>query len=221
MMLDRDKITFWTRIGAIALAVIFVGTFIFLGVGSNVTLLDVLGNSEGQEKAEQTTGSGEQITKAEQDLAADPENPRSIRLLAGLYIQDGRTDRAEEVLQNGRRAAPEDPIIPLQLGQIYERDAQVLTNEEERQARYAEAGDAYAAAADLQDDRPQPYLAAGVAYEQAGQQSKAIEYWNGYLELEPEGEQADAIKERISTLLQGGETTTGPEGKAKANSPGS
>lgn len=215
MMLDRDKITFWTRLGAIVLAVIFVGSFVIMGVGSNVNLnlLDLLGGSSGaQEDQQQTTSSREQITQAQQELEEDPENPKIIRRLAGLYIQNGQTDEAAEVLERGREVAPDDPVIPLYLGQAYERDAQAQTDVEERQAAYEQAGDAYAAAAELQPEKPQAYLAAGQAYEQAGDKGRAIQYWNDYLELEPEGEQADAVKERIASLLEGEQTTPGAAG---------
>ena len=215
MMLDRDKITFWTRLGAIVLAVIFAGSFVIMGVGSNVNinLLDLLGGSSGaQEEQQQTTSSQEQITQAQQELEEDPEDPKIIRRLAGLYIQNGQTDEAAEVLERGREVAPDDPVIPLYLGQAYERDAQAQTDEEERQTAYKQAGDAYAAAAELQPEKPQSYLAAGQAYEQAGDKGRAIQYWNDYLELEPDGEQADAVKERIASLLEGEETTAGAAG---------
>ncbi|MDQ3913590.1 MAG: tetratricopeptide repeat protein [Actinomycetota bacterium] len=210
MMLDRDKITFWTRLGAVALAVIFVGSFVFMGIGTNISynLFDLLGGGS-QEKQEegQKADSNEQITQAEAELAENPENPKAIRRLAGLYLENGQTDRATEVLEEGRENAPDDPLIPLYLGQTYDRKAQALTDEEERKSTYKEAGDAYAAAAELQESKPQTYLLAGQAYEQAGEKSKAIEYWNGYLNLEPEGEQADTVKERIQALLKGEDTT--------------
>ena len=226
MMLDRDKITFWTRLGAIALAVIFVGSFVFMGIGTdiNYNLFDLLNDGSGakeeKEQKEQKNDSREQMAQAEQELEEDPENPRVIKRLAGLYIQNGRTDEAAEVLERGREVAPDDPAIPLNLGQVYEREAQGLTDEGERQAAYSQAGDAYAAAAEIQgDDRPRPtaqaYLAAGQAYEQAGEQSKAIQYWNEYLKLEPEGEQADAVKERIQSLLKGEEKADAVEGAKK------
>lgn len=222
MMLDRDKMAFWIRLVAIALAVIFVGSFVFMGIGTdiNYNLFDLIGGgSEAKEEKDQKNDSQEQIAQAEQELEEDPENPRVIKRLAGLYIQNGRTDDAAEVLERGREVAPDDPAIPLNLGQVYEREAQGLTDEEERQAAYNRAGDAYAAAAEIQGDRPrataQAYLAAGQAYEQAGEQSKAIQYWNEYLKLEPEGEQADAVKERIQGLLKGEEKTDAAEGAKK------
>jgi cytochrome c-type biogenesis protein CcmH/NrfG len=215
MMLDRDKITFWTRLGAIALAVIFILSFVVMGVGSdvNLNLLDLLGGSSGaQEDQQQTTSSQEQIAQAQQELEEDPENTKIIRRLAGLYIQNGQTKEAEEVLKTGRQVDPKDPVIALYLGQAYERDAQAQTDTEERQAAYKQAGEAYAAAAELQPEKPQAYLAAGQAYEQAGDKGRAIEYWNEYLKLEPDGDQADAVKERISSLLAGEETNAGAGG---------
>jgi cytochrome c-type biogenesis protein CcmH/NrfG len=212
MMLDRDKISFWTRIAAIALSAIFIGSFIFYGIGSNVNynLLDLLGSSPEQEQQQEaTTDVGEQIATAEQDLEEDPGNPRLVRRLAGLYLQDGQSDQALEVLEQGREAAPDDPVIALYLGQAYEQNAQGIEDEEERQTAYEQAGSSYAAAADLQEDNPQSYLAAGQAYEQAGEKGRAIQYYNGYLEVEPDGEQASAVEERIQNLLSGGETTGG------------
>ena len=219
MMLNRDKISFWVRLVAIALAVIFVGSFIFMGIGTNINynLFDLLsgGSEQQQQEQAQTTGSEEQLARAEQELEENPEDPKIIRRLAGLYLENGQTDRATEVLKEGRGVVPEDPVIPVYLGQAYERKAQGLTDEDERQATYEQAGDAYATAAELQEDRPQVYLLAGQAYEQAGEKSKAIKYWNDYLELEPEGEQAEAVKERIDSLLKGEDTSDGTKGTPK------
>jgi cytochrome c-type biogenesis protein CcmH/NrfG len=213
MMLDRDKITFWTRLGAIVLAAIFVGSFVFMGIGTNISynLFELLGGGQNQ-PAGQTTGAEDQIERARADLEENPDNPRTMRRLAGLYIQAGRTDEAIEVLERGREVAPDDPYIPLLLGQAHDRKAQAQTEEAERQATYARAGDSYVSAAEVQESdqrKAQAYLLAGQAYEQAGDDGRAIQYWNDYLDLEPEADQADAVRERIQTLLEGGETTGG------------
>ena len=219
-MMNRGRVSFWTRIGALALAVIFVVSFGLVGLGSNsnISILSLFGGSQDQEQAQtkaQTSDPQEQISRAQQELDKNPENPNLIRRLAGLYLQNGQTDRAVEVLEGGREAAPDDPVIALYLGQAYQGKAQGLTDEEERAATYKQAGDAYSTAAELQENKPQPYLLAGQAYDQAGEEGKAIEYWNDYLKLEPEGEQADAVKERIASLLEGGDTTGGAKGAPK------
>lgn len=216
MMLDRDRIGFWTRVVAIGLSVIFVGSFIFFGIGSSsfsYNLFDLLGNQE--QTTEQTTGPEDQIESARSDLEKEPNNPTNIRRLAGLYIQNGQTSEAIEVLEKGRETAPRDPFIPLLLGQAHDTRAQALTDEKERQATYAKAGASYAAAAEVQEAesrKAQAYLLAGQAYDQAGDKGRTIQYWNNYLDIEPEGEQADAVRERIATLLEGEDTTGGGSG---------
>ena len=92
------------------------------------------------------------------------------------------------------------------LGQLYFQQAQSAPEDEQKKL-YSQAGDALAAATEIEPENEDTYLAAGEAYDQAGRPSEAIKYWNTYLELEPEGEQADQVKERISSLLEGGQTT--------------
>jgi cytochrome c-type biogenesis protein CcmH/NrfG len=208
MMMNRDRIGFWVRLVAILLAVFFVGSFIFVGLGTNVqyNLFDLIGGSD-QQQAEQTTDTQDQIEQAEKELEENPNDPEAIKELAALYYQDGRLEDAVRVLENGRKAAKEDAEIPILLGQVYSQQAQATPEEEQKNDLYRKAGDAYAAAAEVEPDDEEAYLLAGEAYDQAGEPAQAIEYYNGYLDLEPEGEQARAVKERISALLEGGETT--------------
>jgi cytochrome c-type biogenesis protein CcmH/NrfG len=216
MMLNRERLGFWIRLVAIALAAIFLLSFVLMGIGSDVSynLFGLLGGSSNKEQEKQESGADEQIARAQEDLEENPEDLRAIRRLAGLYLQSGQTDSALEVLQRGREVDPEDPAILLYLGQAQERRAQGLSDEEERRAAFEEAGDAYVAAAELRESNSRAYLSAGAAYEQAGEKSKAIRYWNDYLKREPEGEGADAVTERIDALLKGGQTT-GDSGDAK------
>ena len=208
MMMNRDRIGFWVRLVSILLAVFFVGSFIFVGLGTNVqyNLFDLIGGSD-QQQAEQTTDTQAQIEQAEKELEENPEDPESVKELAALYYQDGRLEDAARVLENGREAAPEDAEIPILLGQVYSQQAQAMPEEEQKNDLYRKAGDAYAAAAETEPDDEDAYLLAGQAYDQAGEPAQAIKYYNGYLDLEPEGEEAEAVKERISALLEGGEKT--------------
>lgn len=212
MMMNRDKLGLWARIGAILLAVLFILSGVLFGMTSNSSynLFDLFGGNSQDQQAAQTTGSQEQIDRTRAELRENPEDPRLIRRLAGLYLQNGQTSDAVRVLEDGRKVAPDDPSLPLVLGQAYDQQAQALTEEQERQDTYTRAGDSYVAATEIEANErrdAQAFLLAGQAYEQAGDKGRAIQYWNEYLKIEPEGEQADAVKERISTLLKGGETT--------------
>src|SRR3712207_4334504 len=211
MMMNRERIGFWVRLVAILLSVFFVGSFIFLGLGTNVSynLFDLIGGSDQQQQGGQTTDPQEQIEQAERQLEENPKDPEAIKELAALYYQNGRYDEAVRVLEEGREAAPEDAEMALLLGEVYSRQAQLAADEKERKAIYKKAGDAYAAATEIERENEDAYLLAGEAYDQAGEPARAIKYYNGYLDLEPEGEQARAVEERISTLLEGGETTDG------------
>ncbi len=210
MMMNRDRLGFWMRLVAILLAVFFVGSFVLLGLGTNVSynLFDLLGDEDQQQTADPAAGSEDQVAAAERELEENPDDPENIKTLAALYYQNGRYDDAARVLQEGREVAPKDEEIPFTLGQVYLQKA-VTAPEKEQKGIYDRAGDAFAATTAVDPENEDAYLAAGEAYDQADQPAQAIKYWNGYLELEPEGEQSEAVKERISTLLEGGEDTAG------------
>jgi tetratricopeptide (TPR) repeat protein len=210
MMMNRERIGFWVRVLSILLAVFFVGSFIFVGLGTNLNynLFDLIGGSD-QQQGGQTVGPQEQIEQAEKQLEQNPEDPEAIKDLAVLYYQNGRFDDAIRVLERGREVAPNDEEIPILLGQIYSRQAQATPGKQQK-TLYEKAGAAYAAATEIEPDNEDAYLLAGQAYDQAGDPAQAIEYYNGYLDHAPEGKQAEAVKDRISALLEGGETTGGP-----------
>ena len=209
MMMNRDRIGFWVRLVAILLAFFFVASFIIVGLGTNVSynLFDLIGGQD-QPPGGQTTDLQDRIEGAERELEENPKDPNAIKELAALYYQNGRYDDAARVLREGREVAPNDEEISFLLGQVYLQEAQATPGEEQDKL-YAQAGDAFAAAVEIEPDDEQAYLYAGESYDRAGEPAEAIKYYNGYLDLEPEGEQAQAVEERISTLLEGGETTGG------------
>ena len=210
-MMNRDRIGFWVRLVAILLACFFVASFVFVGLGTNVSynLFDLIGGRD-QQPGGQTTDPQDQIEQAERELDESPEDPDAIKELAALYYQNGRYDDAARVLQDGRDAALNDAEIPFLLGQVYLQEAQAAPGEDEEQDKlYGQAGDAFAAAAEVEPEDEDAFLFAGESYDRAGEPAEAIKYYNGYLALEPEGEPSEAVEERISTLLEGGETTGG------------
>jgi cytochrome c-type biogenesis protein CcmH/NrfG len=206
MMMNRDRLSFWVRLVSIVLAAFFLLSFIFLGLGTNISynLFELIGNQDQQQKqADQAPDPQEQITEAEKALEKDPKDPEKIKDLAALYYTAGRYDDAIQVLQRGREVAPQDEEIPALLGQIYSQQAQAEKGEKQKEL-LKKAGDAFAASAEAEPGNAEAYLLAGQAYDQAGQPADAIEYYNGYLDLEPKGENAKKVKDRISALLEGG-----------------
>ena len=208
MMMNRDRIGWWVRLLSIVLAFFFIASFIFVGLGTNVNynLFDLIGG-EDQQAGGQTTDPQDQIREAERQLQENPKDPDAIKELAALYYQTGRYDDAARVLQNRREVTPKDPEIPFLLGQVYLQEARATPGEEQDKL-YRQAGDAYAATAEMDPENEDAYLLAGESYDRAGEPAQAIKYYNGYLDLEPKGQQSEAVKERISALLEGGEETT-------------
>jgi cytochrome c-type biogenesis protein CcmH/NrfG len=211
MMMNRDRLGFWVKLVAVTLAVFFIGSSIFLGLGTNVqyNLFDLIGNQEGQQ-ASQAPDPQDEIDRAEKDLEQNPKDPEAIKDLATLYYGAGRYDDAVRVLREGREAVPKDPEIPYLLGQVYLQEAQGTPGKEQTELQ-RKAGDAFAATTEIEPDNEEAYLAAGQSYEEAGEPAEAIKYYNGYLDLEPNGEDAEEVERRISALLEGGESTGGTQ----------
>ncbi|MGB3683151.1 MAG: tetratricopeptide repeat protein [Rubrobacteraceae bacterium] len=210
--MNRERMGCWARAIAIGLAAVFLGSFVLLGIGSgvNYNLFELIGGGgDQQQQGAQTTSPDDQIQAARKELEGNPNDPDAIKTLAALYLQNNQTDEAEKVLKDGQEAASQDEEIPLLLGQVYAQQAQQAP-QGEKQAPFSKAGDAFAAAGEINPQNEEAFYFAGQAYDEAGKPAEAIKYWNTYLELEPEGEQADQVKERISSLLEGGGGTTGP-----------
>lgn len=212
MMMNRERISFWVRLVAILLAVFFVGSFIFVGLGTNVSynLFDLIGDS-GKQQKQPKDNQQELIDLAQKEYKQNPKDPETITNLAAVYYQNGRLDDAARVLEKGREGAPKDVKIPLFLGQIRSQQAQATPEEKEKKDLYDKSGDAYAAATEIEPKNENAHLLAGEAYDKAGEPAQAIKYWNGYLELEPKGENATAVKSRISAMLEGKETKDGAQ----------
>ena len=102
MMMNRDRLSFWVRLVAIVLSAFFLISFIFLGIGTNISynLFELIGNQDQQQQqADQAPDPQDQIAAAEEDLEKDPKDPEKIKNLASLYYTAGRYDDALQVLQ--------------------------------------------------------------------------------------------------------------------------
>lgn len=209
MMMNRERLGFWIKLVAVVLALFFVLSSVLLGLGTNVqyNLLELLGNNDQPQQANQTPQPQDQIATAEKRLEENPKDPDNIKELAALYYQEARYDEAAQVLEKGKKAAPKDAEIPAFLGQVYSQQAQATPGKEQKKLQ-KKAGDSFAAATEVDPKDEQAYLLAGQAYEQADEPAEAIKYYNGYLDREPRGQDSEQVKERISALLEG-ETTTG------------
>ena len=209
MMMNRKRLGRVMAVVAVLLAVFFLLSSIILGLGmtTSYNLLDLFGNRS-QPQQSQGPSPQDAIEEAEKDLENSPKDPDAITDLAALYYQNGQYEDAAKVLQDGRKEAPKNAEIPALLGAVYQQQAAGVEPKEQKEL-YAKAGDSFAAAAESNPQDEDLYAQAGQSYDQAGETAEAIQYYNGYLDREPKGQDSEAIKERISALLAGGEETTG------------
>lgn len=210
MMMDRNRLSFWTRLVAIVLAAGFLFSSVLYGFTAtgSYNLLEVFGGDQ-QSQQQQPQNLAPQIDEAKQNLQETPKDPEAIKDLGTLYLSDGQTSEGISVLEDGMEAAPDDAEIPMLLGQARLQQAQAQP-EGERKDAFRQSGEAFAAATERAPEDADAFLNAGSAYEQAEESGEAIQYYNGYLDLEPDTEQAGQVKDRIQTLLdEGGSGASG------------
>ena len=207
MMMNRKRLGRVMAVFAVILAAFFLLSSILIGLGMSgggYNLLELIGGQNQTPQADQGPTTQDAIDEAKEDLRQNPKDPDAITDLAGLYAQNGQYDEAVEVLQDGREKVPNNAEIPALLGAVYSQQAAGVEPKEQEEL-YAKAGDSFATAAEKEGEDEDLYLQAGQSYDQAGQPAEAIKYYNGYLDLEPEGQDSEAVKDRIAALLEGGE----------------
>ena len=205
MMMNRKRLGRVMAVVAVILAAFFLLSSILIGLGMSgggYNLLELIGGQNQTPQADQGPTTQDAIDGAKEDLRQNPKDPDAITDLAGLYAQNGQYDEAVKVLQDGREKAPNNADIPALLGAVYSQQAAGVEPKEQEEL-YARAGDSFATAAEKEGQDEDLYLQAGQSYDQAGEPAEAIKYYNGYLDLEPEGQESEAVKDRIAALLEG------------------
>src|SRR5205085_9621790 len=121
----EDQLTFTrlrrhTRWVYIALAIVFAGSFIFLGVGSGSTGIgDLLrGNFNLFGNGGSTTSSG--VKSALKRTHAHPTNPPAWSALATAYQTDGKLDQANAARETYLALRPKDADMLQQVAGYYE-----------------------------------------------------------------------------------------------------
>ncbi len=113
------------------LAVVFAGSFVFLGVGSgNAGLSDVFSNVFGG-------GSAPSIEKLQEKVAERPRDKAALTDLAQALERDGRTDEAIAAYQAYLTARPKDEEVLSALALVYQSQAAAAYNELQIAARAA------------------------------------------------------------------------------------
>jgi cytochrome c-type biogenesis protein CcmH/NrfG len=201
LLLDRKRIKKWTKWIAIFLAVVFGASFLFLGVGYGGSGLNI---SEAFSCAgDQTTNTSlsvdEKIAAFELRVQQNPNDVEALLGLATIYQENGQLTLAIPYLEKVIVADPNQKDVYMRLANLY-MNKDVLD--------YQGATTVLIKLTSLDPENPDVYLKLGISQRELGQTEAAILAWQKYLQLAPDGDMADVVKEQIATLSKKPTTTT-------------
>lgn len=202
MLLDRKRINRYTRWAAIILAVVFLLSFVLLGVGSS-SAGNVFSGCDGTNQPANLNSVEDREAYYLEQLEADPQDGASMLALANLYADDGvgRYEDAVDWFNKYLELNPDSVDVRIRIATIYS----------------GKLGDPDRAIAILKEattiapDNANAFLQLGLAQRDAGQNQVAIMSLNHFLELDPTNSSADAVRQeiaRLSTLPPVTETET-------------
>ncbi|MCL4310341.1 MAG: tetratricopeptide repeat protein [Actinomycetota bacterium] len=208
MLLDRKKINRISRWFAIALATIFALSGILLGVGSKVGGNIFAGCAQSTPSADSQSSVGDRESYFLTQLKQNPKDTDAMLQLANLYAGSNvkRYQDAITWFNKYLQIVPNSAEVRLRMGSIYMTDlndpasaVKVLTD-----ATKIDPGNADA------------YVQLGLAAKAALQNQVAIQAWNKYLQLQPNGSYAADIKNQINQLEHPASSNTGTTGTSTA-----
>lgn len=216
MLLDRRRIRKWAKWIALVLAIVFGLSFLFMGVGYGGAGFDIsdIFTSGGCASSTQTT---ERPDTAEERLEAlvtayeaDPKNTATMLSIATAYedlYREGKGQGTEYLNYASaflRNAIDVDPSLK----EVYVRVADIYINGIASTPAYEAAVEVLNKATTVDPDNPEVYLKLGIAQQKLNNTEAAVLAWQKYLQLQPEGQTADIVRQQIEKLTAT-TTTTG------------
>jgi cytochrome c-type biogenesis protein CcmH/NrfG len=199
LLLDRRRIRRWAKWVALFLAVVFVLSFLLLGVGygggGGLNIFDLFKKKD----TTATTLTQDARIKALVDLLA--QNPKDVTIMqqiATAYLDNRDAANAAKYLEQVIAVDPSQKDVYLRLAGLY---MNTLSN-------YQAAVIVLNKAQALDPENPDIYLQLGLAQRSLGNTAAALMAWQKYLTLAPNGDQADVIRAAVATLSAQATTTT-------------
>jgi len=210
LLLDRRRIRKWAKWVALGLAIVFALSFLFLGVGYGGAGFDLSAlfrrGSNTETTAPQTDE--EKLDAYLQTLQANPNDTTTMLAIATLYedmYQAGKGDGTEYLKTAAAFLENEIDVDPT-LKDVYIRLANMYLSKDLNANEAAVTVLNKAASAD--PTNPEVFLKLGIAQQNAGNKAAAVLAWQKYLELAPNGEMADVVREQLEKLTATTTTTT-------------
>lgn len=199
-MLDRKRVKKWTKWIALFVALSFGAGFLFLGVGyggAGFNLSDLF--TGGDEPTNTTLSPDEKIAAFQQRVQQNPKDVEALLGLATIYQENGQLTLAIPYLEQVIVIDPAQKDVYMRLANLYMNN-DVLD--------YQGATTVLIKLTSVDPENPDVYLKLGIAQRELGQIEAAILAWQKYLQLAPNGDMADVVREQIATLSKKPTTTT-------------
>ena len=208
MLLDRKKINRLARWFAIILAAIFGLSGIFLGVGSKVGGNIFAGCAQSTPSVNSQSSFSDRESYFLDQLKKNPKDTDAMLQLASLYAGDDvkRYQDAITWFNNYLKVVPNDVNVRLRMGTIYMNGL----NDP------ASAVKILTQATVIDPNNADAYVQLGLAAKAALQNQVAIQAWNKYLQLQPNGSYAADIKNQIAELSKPASSNAGTNGTTAA-----
>lgn len=200
MLLDRRRIRKWAKWVALALAVVFVVGFLFMGVGYGGAGFNLSSLFTGKKSTDATNQTPDQKLAAYNETLK--QNPNDVNALLGaatLLQQANNYSAAVVYLEKVLAVDPNQKDVYLRLANLYL--SQELSD-------YKAAATVLNKATSVDPNNPDVYLKLGSAQNSLGNTQAAILAWQKYLELAPNGDMASVVKDEITKLSAKATTTT-------------
>jgi len=210
LLLDRKRIRRWAKWVALGLAIIFALSFLFLGVGYGGAgfNLSALFTSDKNTGATEPQTDEERLDAYLQTLSANPEDTTTMLTIATLYEDMYQAGKGEgtEYLEKAAAFLENAIDVDPSLKDVYIRLANMYLSEDLNATGAAVKVLNKAASAD--PTNPDVFLKLGIAQQSLGNKEAAVLAWQKYLELDPNGQMADVVRERLEILTATTTTTT-------------
>jgi tetratricopeptide (TPR) repeat protein len=209
LLLDRRRIKKWAKWVALALAIVFALSFLFMGVGYGGAGFNLSALFTGGDNTDTTEplSNQDKVNAYLQTLQANPEDTTSMLAVATLYQDMYQAGEGEGTQYLKTAAAFLENAIDVDptLKDVYIRLANMYMSQDLN--AYAAAVTVLNKAASADPNNPDVFLKLGIAQQNSGNKEAAVLAWQKYLELDPNGDQADVIRKQLETLTATTTTT--------------
>jgi cytochrome c-type biogenesis protein CcmH/NrfG len=200
LLLDRKRIRKWARWVALILAIIFCVGAVGIGVGSGVGGMNVLDafSCTNANTTQTTLTQDSRITALLAEVAKDPKNITNLQALATAYADNNDFTNQAKYLEQVITVDPTQEAVYFRLASVYMSSLSDYTSAvtvlNKAQAKFPNDANAY--------------LQLGLAQRGTGNTAAATMAWQKYLSMDPNGDQAAAIKQALATMASSATTTS-------------